>query len=148
MDGGVDLLLVETIFYALNAKAAIVAISELFEELDTKLPVMISGTITDASGRTLSGQTTEAFIISMMHMPLLSMGLNCALGAAELLPYSEIMANKFDGYVSAHPNAGLPNEFGEYEETPEMIQKELRKYMDKGIRKIVGGCCETTPEHS
>ena len=147
MDGGVDMLLVETIFDTLNAKAALFAIQELFEELGRTVPVMVSGTITDASGRTLSGQTTEAFLISMSHMPLLSIGLNCALGAKQLRPYLQVLAGKAQNFVSAHPNAGLPNEFGEYDESPESMADQIKEFLDEGLLNIVGGCCGTTPEH-
>ena len=121
MDGGVDLLLVETVFDTLNAKAALFAINQVFKKLNKKIPVMVSGTITDASGRTLTGQTTEAFLISMSHFDLFSIGLNCALGAKDMQPYLKTLAKKASFFVSAHPNAGLPNEFGEYDETPEMM---------------------------
>lgn len=147
VDGGVDLLLVETVFDTLNAKAALFGISELFEETGKALPVMVSGTITDASGRTLSGQTTQAFLISLEHMPLLSIGLNCALGAKELRPYLQVLAKESHFYVSAHPNAGLPNEFGEYDETPEAMAAQIEVFLREGLINIVGGCCGTTPAH-
>lgn len=147
LDGGVDILLVETVFDTLNAKAALFAIEEVKEERDIDVPVMISGTITDASGRTLSGQTAEAFLISIAHIPLLSVGFNCALGANQLQPHLEAIANKTDYGVSAHPNAGLPNAFGEYDETPEQMATQIKKYIDKNLVNIVGGCCGTTPEH-
>jgi 5-methyltetrahydrofolate--homocysteine methyltransferase len=147
IDGGVDMLLVETVFDTLNAKAALFAIDEVFDELNLELPVMVSGTITDASGRTLSGQTTEAFLISLEHMPLLSIGLNCALGAAQLRPYLKVLGEKAPFAVSAHPNAGLPNEFGEYDQTPEEMAKEVEEFLEAGFLNIVGGCCGTTPEH-
>ncbi len=147
IEGGVDILLVETVFDTLNAKAALFAIDEVFDELNIELPVMVSGTITDASGRTLSGQTTEAFLISLEHMPLLSIGLNCALGAAQLRPYLKVLASKAPFAVSAHPNAGLPNEFGEYDQTPEEMAAEVGEFLDSGFLNIVGGCCGTTPEH-
>ncbi|MEQ8927331.1 MAG: homocysteine S-methyltransferase family protein [Fulvivirga sp.] len=147
LDGGVDAFLVETVFDTLNAKAALFAISELLEEEGKDVPIMVSGTITDASGRTLSGQTTQAFLISLEHMPLLSIGLNCALGAKELRPYLQVLAKNADFYVSAHPNAGLPNEFGEYDETPEMMAKQIKEFLDEGLINIIGGCCGTTPEH-
>jgi len=147
IEGGVDLLLVETIIDTLNAKAALFAIEQIFEELDVKLPIMVSGTITDASGRTLSGQTTEAFLISTQHAPITSIGLNCALGAKELKPYLQVMANKSNFLVSAHPNAGLPNEFGEYDETPEMMADQIKEFLDEGLINIIGGCCGTSPEH-
>ena len=147
IDGGVDVLLVETVFDTLNAKAALYAIEEAFTELNVKVPVMISGTITDASGRTLTGQTTEAFLISISHFPLLSVGLNCALGAKDMQPYLKTLANKSSYYVSAHPNAGLPNEFGAYDETPSMMCEQLEKFLKEGLINIIGGCCGTTPEH-
>jgi 5-methyltetrahydrofolate--homocysteine methyltransferase len=147
IDGGADLLLVETIFDTLNAKAALFAIQEIFMEKGFELPVMVSGTITDKSGRTLSGQTTEAFLISVQHAPILSIGLNCALGARELRPYLQVLDQKAPIFVSAHPNAGLPNEFGEYDETPEMMAAQIREFLDLGLVNIVGGCCGTTPEH-
>lgn len=147
MDGGVDILLVETVFDTLNAKAALFAIQEVFEERNIKLPVMVSGTITDASGRTLSGQTAEAFLISLSHVPLLSIGFNCALGAETMKQYIEVLAKKAPFYVSAYPNAGLPNEFGQYDETPEFMGKQVEKFMSEGLVNIVGGCCGTTPAH-
>jgi 5-methyltetrahydrofolate--homocysteine methyltransferase len=147
MDGGVDVLLVETVFDTLNAKAALYAIQEVYDERGEELPIMVSGTITDASGRTLSGQTTEAFLISLEHMPLLSIGLNCALGASQLRPYLKILAEKAPFGVSAHPNAGLPNEFGEYEESAEEMAAQIEAFMQEGYLNIVGGCCGTTPDH-
>ena len=147
IEGGVDMLLVETIFDTLNAKAALFAIEEVKEEQRIDIPVMVSGTITDASGRTLSGQTAEAFLISVSHIPLLSVGFNCALGAEQLLPYLEVLARKSPYPVSAHPNAGLPNAFGEYDETPEQMAEMIREFLDKRLVNIVGGCCGTTPEH-
>lgn len=147
IEGGSDLLLVETITDTLNAKAALLAINEIQQELNTNLPVMISGTITDASGRTLSGQTTEAFLISVQHSKPLSIGLNCALGAAALRPYLQVLRNKADFYVSAHPNAGLPNEMGEYDQTPEQMAAQIKVFLDEGLVDIIGGCCGTTPEH-
>ncbi|MFZ9611914.1 MAG: homocysteine S-methyltransferase family protein [Crocinitomicaceae bacterium] len=147
MDGGVDILLVETIFDTLNAKAALFAIDEVFDERETKIPIMVSGTITDQSGRTLTGQTTEAFLISLSHMPLLSIGLNCALGASMMRPYLQILNEKSTFAVSAHPNAGLPNEFGQYDETPHMMAQQIRTFLEEGLVNIVGGCCGTTPDH-
>lgn len=147
LDGGADILLVETVFDTLNAKAALFAIMEIFEERGKSWPVMISGTITDASGRTLSGQTTEAFLVSISHAPLLSVGLNCALGAKQLRQYLQILDKKAPFYVSAHPNAGLPNEFGEYDESPEQMAKQIEDYLEEGLINIIGGCCGTTPEH-
>nr|WP_297456961.1 methionine synthase [uncultured Halomonas sp.] len=147
IEGGADFILIETIFDTLNAKAAIYALEELFDDRGQRLPVMISGTITDASGRTLSGQTTEAFWNSVRHARPLSVGLNCALGAKELRPYLEELSNKADTFVSAHPNAGLPNEFGEYEQTPEEMAAIVREFAESGLVNIIGGCCGTTPEH-
>lgn len=147
MDGGVDLLLVETVFDTLNAKAALFAIEEVKEERNIDIPIMLSGTITDASGRTLSGQTAEAFLISVSHIPLLSIGFNCALGANLLQPHLEAIANKTDFAISAHPNAGLPNAFGEYDESPEDMGEQIEAYFKKNLINIIGGCCGTTPEH-
>ena len=147
IEGGVDLLFVETIFDTLNAKAALYAISQVFKELKKSVPVMVSGTITDASGRTLTGQTAEAFLISMSHFPLLSVGLNCALGAKEMKPYLKTLSNKSSFLISAHPNAGLPNEFGEYDDTPKVMVEQIREFLKDGLINIVGGCCGTTPEH-
>ncbi len=147
IDGGADLLLVETVFDTLNAKAALFAIEEVKEERKITIPVMVSGTITDASGRTLSGQTAEAFLISISHIPLLSVGFNCALGANQLVPHLEVLSAKTTMAVSAHPNAGLPNAFGAYDETPEQMATQIKEYLEKGLVNIVGGCCGTTPEH-
>ena len=147
VDGGVDLLLIETVFDTLNAKAAVFAIESFFEESGVRLPVMISGTITDASGRTLTGQVTEAFWNSLRHARPVSIGLNCALGAKQLRPYLEELSRLADTHVSAHPNAGLPNEFGEYDETPAEIAAELADWAAHGFINIVGGCCGTTPDH-
>ena len=147
IDGGVDLLLVETVFDTLNAKAALFAIEEVKEERNIDIPTMLSGTITDASGRTLSGQTAEAFLISVSHIPLLSIGFNCALGANLLQPHLEAIANKTDFAISAHPNAGLPNAFGEYDESPEEMGEQIEEYLKKNLINIIGGCCGTTPEH-
>ena len=147
IEGGSDLLLIETIFDTLNAKAALFAIQEVFNELNTKLPVMVSGTITDASGRTLTGQTTEAFLVSLSHYSLFSIGLNCALGADDMRPYLKTLSKRSEFLTSAHPNAGLPNEFGEYDETPEMMVAQIKKFLDDGLINIVGGCCGTTPDH-
>jgi 5-methyltetrahydrofolate--homocysteine methyltransferase len=146
-DGGVDILLVETVFDTLNAKAALFAIEEVSEEKGKELPIMVSGTITDASGRTLSGQTTQAFLISVAHMPLLSIGLNCALGAAQLRPYLETLSDKAEFHTSAHPNAGLPNEFGEYDQTAQEMATQVEDFLSNGFLNIVGGCCGTTPDH-
>lgn len=147
IDGGVDLLLVETIFDTLNAKACLFAIQELYEEIGKELPIMVSGTITDASGRTLSGQTTDAFLISVSHVPLLSVGLNCALGAKQLRPYLQILNEQAPFFVSAYPNAGLPNEFGHYDQTPDEMAEQMEEFLKEGLVNIVGGCCGTTPEH-
>jgi len=147
IDGGVDILLVETIFDTLNAKAALFAIEEVKEERGINIPIMVSGTITDASGRTLSGQTVEAFLTSISHIPLLSVGFNCALGAKQLQPYLQRLSNSTDFYTSAHPNAGLPNAFGEYDESPEQMQKYIEDYLKDGLINIIGGCCGTSPEH-
>lgn len=147
MDGGVDLLLVETVFDTLNAKAALFAIDEVFEERGKKLPIMVSGTITDQSGRTLTGQTTDAFLISVSHMDLLTVGLNCALGASMMRPYLQVLDSNSPFGVSAHPNAGLPNEFGEYDETPELMGEQIKEFLEGGLVNIIGGCCGTTPEH-
>ena len=147
IDGGADLLLVETIFDTLNAKAALFAIAQIKEERGLDIPIMISGTITDASGRTLSGQTAEAFLISVSHIPLLSVGFNCALGAKQLTPHLEVVAHRTELAVSAYPNAGLPNAFGQYDETPRQMADQVQEYLEKGLINIVGGCCGTTPEH-
>ena len=147
IDGGSDVLMVETVFDTLNAKAALTAIGKVNHDLGINIPIMVSGTITDASGRTLSGQTAEAFLISVEHMNLLSIGLNCALGANQLLPHIQVLSKNASFGVSAHPNAGLPNEFGEYDETPEMMVSQIKDFLDQGLLNIVGGCCGTSPEH-
>ena len=147
IDGGSDVLLVETIFDTLNAKAALFAIEEVKGERNLDIPIMVSGTITDASGRTLSGQTVEAFLISIQHIPLLSVGFNCALGADQLKPYLKRLAHNTQLNISAHPNAGLPNAFGEYDQTPEEMQALIREYLKDNLINIIGGCCGTTPEH-
>ncbi len=147
IDGGVHILLIETIFDVLNSKAALFAIQSVFEETGISLPVMISGTITDASGRTLTGQTLEAFIISVSHFPLFSIGLNCALGAEQLRPFIEELSAKAGFYVSAHPNAGLPNQFGEYDQSAEYMASVVEDFMKEGWVNIIGGCCGTTPLH-
>ncbi|WP_419868916.1 homocysteine S-methyltransferase family protein [Chryseobacterium sp. CT-SW4] len=147
LDGGSDILLVETIFDTLNAKAALFAIDEIQEERGIEIPVMVSGTITDASGRTLSGQTAEAFLISISHLNLLSVGFNCALGANQLTPYLETLAHNSDFHISAYPNAGLPNAFGQYDESPEHMAGQIKEYVEKKLINIIGGCCGTTPEH-
>ena len=147
VDGGSDILLVETVFDTLNAKAALMAISNYFEENKTSLPIMVSGTITDNSGRTLSGQTVNAFLISLSHFPLLSIGFNCALGADQLTPYMKRLSNSTNFFTSAHPNAGLPNAFGEYDQTPDEMLTQVREYFDDNLVNIIGGCCGTTYEH-
>ncbi len=147
IDGGVDGLLIETVFDTLNAKAALFAVMELFDEIGRELPIMVSGTITDASGRTLSGQTAEAFLISISHAPLFSVGLNCALGASQLRPYLQVLSRNSEFNISAHPNAGLPNAFGEYDETPEKMAAQIKEYLDLGLVNIIGGCCGTGPGH-
>ena len=147
IDGGVDVLLVETIFDTLNAKAALFAIEEIKDEREIEIPIMVSGTITDASGRTLSGQTVEAFLISISHIPLLSVGFNCALGAEQLQPYLQRLSRETDFFTSAHPNAGLPNAFGEYDQTPKEMQQLIENYLQDGLINIIGGCCGTSPDH-
>jgi 5-methyltetrahydrofolate--homocysteine methyltransferase len=147
LDGGADLLLVETVFDTLNARAALFAIDELFEELGLRLPIMVSGTVTDLSGRTLSGQTPEAFWISVRHARPFSIGLNCALGPAELRAHVAELARVADARVSAHPNAGLPNELGGYDQTPDSMAGHLGEWARAGLVNIVGGCCGTTPAH-
>jgi len=147
LDGGADILMVETVFDTLNAKAALFAIEEVIEERNQKVSIMVSGTITDASGRTLSGQTAEAFLISISHLPLLSVGFNCALGAKQLTPYLEVISAKSNFAISAHPNAGLPNAFGAYDETSESMARQIGEYLEKGLINVVGGCCGTTEEH-
>jgi 5-methyltetrahydrofolate--homocysteine methyltransferase len=145
--GGVDIFLIETVFDTLNCKAAIYAILELKDEQNLDIPIMISGTITDASGRTLSGQTVEAFWYSVSHANPLSIGLNCALGAEQMRPFVKELSDKAWCRVSAHPNAGLPNEFGEYDESPEHMSGVVKEFANSGFLNIVGGCCGTTPEH-
>ncbi len=147
LDGGSDILLVETIFDTLNAKAALFALDEIAEERNIRIPIMVSGTITDASGRTLSGQTAEAFLISVSHLDLLSVGFNCALGAKQLTPYLETISSNSEFFISAYPNAGLPNAFGQYDETPEQMAAQVKEYVDKNLINIIGGCCGTTPPH-
>ncbi len=147
IDGGVDILLVETIFDVLNCKAALYAIEEVFAEKGQRLPVMVSGTITDASGRTLTGQTLEAFLVSVSHFPLFSLGLNCALGAEQLRPFVEELSAKSGFYLSVHPNAGLPNQFGEYDQSAEFMESIVTDFMKSGWVNIIGGCCGTTPVH-
>lgn len=144
---GVHAILVETIFDTLNAKAAFFGIMEAMDETGIQVPLMASGTITDKSGRTLSGQTTEAFLISLSHIPLLGIGLNCALGATDMIPYVETLAENAPFYVSVYPNAGLPNAFGGYDESPEIMLENLKPMIENGWVNIIGGCCGTTPEH-
>jgi len=147
IDGGADVIMVETIFDTLNAKAALFALSELFHQRGARVPVMVSGTITDRSGRTLSGQTAEAFYYSVRHARPLSVGFNCALGAEDLRPHVQTLANLAETYVSTHPNAGLPNAFGEYDETPEHMASVIGGFARDGLLNLVGGCCGTTPAH-
>ena len=147
VQAGVDALLIETVFDTLNAKAALYAAQDAIEEGGREVAIMLSGTITDASGRTLSGQTTEAFLISVSHAPLLSIGLNCALGAKQLMPYLQTLNAKAPFAVSAHPNAGLPNAFGEYDESADEMAAQIREYLELNLVNIVGGCCGTTPAH-
>ena len=147
LDGGADVIMVETIFDTLNAKAALFAVGEEFKRRGARVPIMISGTITDMSGRTLSGQTADAFYYSTRHVQPLSIGLNCALGATELRAYIDALSQIAECYVSAHPNAGLPNAFGEYDETPEQMAKTIGEFATSGLVNIVGGCCGTTPAH-
>ncbi|MDA9676481.1 homocysteine S-methyltransferase family protein [Flavobacteriaceae bacterium] len=147
IDGGVDILLIETIFDTLNAKAALFAVDSVLEQRNLSVPIMISGTITDASGRTLSGQTVEAFVTSLSHVPLLSIGLNCALGADLLLPYLKRLSKVTNFYTSAFPNAGLPNAFGEYDQTAEEMRDLIKEYLESKSVNIIGGCCGTTPEY-
>ena len=147
IDGGVDILLIETIFDTLNAKAALFAVDSVLDNRNLSVPIMVSGTITDASGRTLSGQTVEAFVTSLSHIPLLSIGLNCALGADLLLPYLKRLSKVTDFYTSAFPNAGLPNAFGEYDQTAEEMRDLIKEYLESKSVNIIGGCCGTTPEY-
>ena len=147
IEGGVDLLVLETVFDTLNAKAAIFALEELFAELGFRLPLILSGTITDLSGRTLTGQTTEAFWNSVRHARPFAIGLNCSLGAENMRPYVAELSRVADTRVSAYPNAGLPNEFGEYDETPEQTAAFLGEWAETGLVNLLGGCCGTTPEH-
>ena len=147
LDGGADILLVETVFDTLNAKAALFAIQEVFLERGKEWPIMVSGTITDASGRTLSGQTAEAFLISMSHAPLVTIGFNCALGAKDLRPYLQELSDKASCFISAYPNAGLPNEMGEYDQLPKEMGEEIREFLEDKLVNVLGGCCGTTPGH-
>ena len=147
VEGGADILLVETVFDTLNAKAALFAIQDYFLEKKINLPIMLSGTITDKSGRTLSGQTVEAFTISVSHIPLISIGFNCALGASQLRPYLKRLSKNTPFHTSVHPNAGLPNPFGEYDQSPKEMASLIEQFLDQNLINIVGGCCGTTPEH-
>ena len=147
IEGGADILLIETVFDTLNCKAAIFAVKEVFKQIGYELPLMISGTITDASGRTLTGQTAEAFWNSVRHGDLLSIGFNCALGADAMRPHVKTISDVADTFVSAHPNAGLPNAFGEYDETPEQTAAFIKEFAESGLINITGGCCGTTPDH-
>ena len=143
IEGGVDILLVETIFDTLNAKAALFAIDTYLNKNNLEIPIMVSGTITDQSGRTLSGQTVKAFLYSLSHMSLLSIGFNCALGAEQLIPYMKTLSENTSFYTSAHPNAGLPNAFGEYDQTPSEMSSQIKNYLDYNLVNIIGGCCGT-----
>ena len=145
VDGGVDIILVETVFDTLNCKAALFAIEDVFDNIGKRLPIMVSGTITDESGRTLSGQTAEAFLNSISHIPLLSIGFNCALGAKAMRPYIKELSDKSPFYVCAFPNAGLPNEMGEYDESPQAMAEQIEDFMQSNLVNIIGGCCGTTP---
>jgi 5-methyltetrahydrofolate--homocysteine methyltransferase len=147
VDGGVDIILVETVFDTLNCKAALFAIEEVFDDIGKRLPIMVSGTITDESGRTLSGQTAEAFLNSISHIPLLSIGFNCALGAKAMRPYIKELSDKSPFYVCAFPNAGLPNEMGEYDESPQAMAEQIEDFMQSNLVNIIAGCCGTTPDH-
>ena len=147
IEGGADVMMVETIFDTLNAKAALFSLSELFHQRGARMPVMISGTITDRSGRTLSGQTAEAFYYSVRHARPFAVGFNCALGAEELRPHIQTLASVCESHVSTHPNAGLPNAFGEYDETPEQMARTIGGFARDGLLNMVGGCCGTTPAH-
>ena len=146
-EGGSDILFIETVFDTLNAKAALMAIDNYFEENNVSIPVMLSGTITDKSGRTLSGQTVNAFLISISHFPLLSVGFNCALGTKDLKPYMKRLSDNTNFFTSSHPNAGLPNAFGEYDQSPENMVEQMREFLDENLVNIIGGCCGTTYEH-
>ena len=146
-EGGSDILFIETVFDTLNAKAALMAVDNYFEENNVSIPVMLSGTITDKSGRTLSGQTVNAFLISISHFPLLSVGLNCALGTKDLKPYMKRLSDNTNFFTSSHPNAGLPNAFGEYDQSPENMVEQMREFLDEKLVNIIGGCCGTTYDH-
>lgn len=147
IDGGADIILIETVFDTLNCKAALFAVNTVKDKRGIDIPVMVSGTITDASGRTLSGQTTEAFWISISHGNLMSVGLNCALGAAQMRPFLKSLSDIAPILISCYPNAGLPNEFGEYDETPNTMASQVKDFCESGFVNIIGGCCGTTPEH-
>ena len=146
-EGGSDILFIETVFDTLNAKAALMAVDNYFEENNVSIPVMLSGTITDKSGRTLSGQTVNAFLISISHYPLLSVGFNCALGTKDLKPYMKRLSDNTNFFTSSHPNAGLPNAFGEYDQSPENMVEQMKEFLDENLVNIIGGCCGTTYEH-
>ena len=146
-EGGSDILFIETVFDTLNAKAALMAVDNYFEENNISIPVMLSGTITDKSGRTLSGQTVKAFLISISHFPLLSVGFNCALGTKDLKPYMKRLSDNTNFFTSSHPNAGLPNAFGEYDQSPENMVEQMREFLDENLVNIIGGCCGTTYDH-
>ena len=146
-EGGSDILFIETVFDTLNAKAALMAVDNYFEENNVSIPVMLSGTITDKSGRTLSGQTVNAFLISISHFPLLSVGFNCALGTKDLKPYMKRLSDNTNFFTSSHPNAGLPNAFGEYDQSPENMVEQMREFLDENLVNIIGGCCGTTYDH-
>ena len=146
-EGGSDILFIETVFDTLNAKAALMAVDNYFEENNVSIPVMLSGTITDKSGRTLSGQTVNAFLISISHFPLLSVGFNCALGTKDLKPYMKRLSNNTNFFTSSHPNAGLPNAFGEYDQSPENMVDQMKEFLDENLVNIIGGCCGTTYDH-
>ncbi len=146
-EGGSDILFIETVFDTLNAKAALMAVDIYFEENNVSIPVMLSGTITDKSGRTLSGQTVNAFLISISHFPLLSVGFNCALGTKDLKPYMKRLSDNTNFYTSSHPNAGLPNAFGEYDQSPENMVDQMKEFLDENLVNIIGGCCGTTYDH-
>ena len=148
LDGGVDILLVETVFDTLNAKAALYAIEKVFDDIGTRVPVMVSFTAVDMSGRNLSGQTVEAFYASVSHIPLLSVGINCSLGSEQIRPFLAELADVSSHFVSCHPNAGLPNEFGEYDESPAYMAANLLEFAESGLANIVGSCCGSTPEHT
>ena len=146
-EGGSDILFIETVFDTLNAKAALMAVDNYFEENNVSIAVMLSGTITDKSGRTLSGQTVNAFLISISHFPLLSVGFNCALGTKDLKPYMKRLSDNTNFFTSSHPNAGLPNAFGEYDQSPENMVEQMREFLDENLVNIIGGCCGTTYDH-